>query len=155
MDKVPSFNLDHDKVRAPYVRLCDRIETLHGDLITKFDIRFTQPNVAYLDSAAMHTIEHIVAELSRDYWPGEVVDFSPMGCKTGFYLTLLGEHSTMGVAAKMEAILKRLASWDQPIPGATRRTCGNWQFHDLEKAKAAARAWVEGIEKKGYDPFIA
>lgn len=154
MFKVPSFNLDHDKVRAPYVRLCDHIETPHGDVIEKFDIRFTQPNQAYLDGRTMHTIEHIVAELSRDEFP-HVVDFSPMGCRTGFYLTLQGTHTEAEVGDGMVRMLEKLASWEGPIPGASRKTCGNWQYHDLDGAKKAARAWIDGVKAKGYGPYGA
>lgn len=153
MFKVPSFNLDHDKVRAPYVRLCDRIETPHGDVITKFDIRFTQPNKAYLDGAVMHTLEHIVAELSRDYFP-HVVDFSPMGCRTGFYLTLLGEDTEENVGKQMVKILTRVASWQDSIPGASRKTCGNWMYHDLAGARVAAQTWIDGVKKKGFSPYV-
>lgn len=39
---VESFTMDHTKVEAPFVRKCGRIEAPQGDIITKFDVRFTQ-----------------------------------------------------------------------------------------------------------------
>ena len=46
MQKVESFELDHTKVKAPFVRKCCVQQGEKGDKITKFDIRFTQPNEA-------------------------------------------------------------------------------------------------------------
>ncbi len=37
---VESFNLDHTKVKAPYVRIADRKKGVNGDLIVKYDVRF-------------------------------------------------------------------------------------------------------------------
>ena len=45
---VESFNLDHRTVSAPYVRLADRKVLPHGDVLVKYDVRFTQPNRAHL-----------------------------------------------------------------------------------------------------------
>ena len=41
---VESFNLDHTKVAAPYVRLAGTKTGAKGDEIYKYDLRFTQPN---------------------------------------------------------------------------------------------------------------
>ena len=59
-------------------------------MITKFDVRFTQPNVGHLEMQAVHSLEHLFAEHSRNH-SDRVIDFSPMGCQTGFYLILQGE----------------------------------------------------------------
>ena len=45
MEKVESFELDHRIVKAPYIRKCCLLEGEKGDKVTKFDIRFLQPNV--------------------------------------------------------------------------------------------------------------
>src|SRR5699024_7017915 len=55
---VESFNLDHTKVAAPYIRLAGTNEGQHGDTIYKFDIRFCQPNKEHMDMPALHSIEH-------------------------------------------------------------------------------------------------
>ena len=88
--KVESFNLDHTKVTAPYVRTASKKTGPRGDVVSKFDIRFTQPNKEVLSTGGMHTIEHLVAEYIRDELDG-IIDFSPMGCRTGFYLTVFGD----------------------------------------------------------------
>ena len=44
MAKVESFTLDHDAVKAPYVRVAGAETGALGDKLSKFDIRFVQPN---------------------------------------------------------------------------------------------------------------
>ena len=43
---VESFNLDHTKVKAPYIRVADKKTGANGDLIVKYDVRLKQPNQA-------------------------------------------------------------------------------------------------------------
>jgi len=86
---VESFNLDHRAVTAPYVRIADRKILPGGDTLIKYDVRFTQPNTAHLDMPAVHSIEHLSAELMRNH-TDKLIDFSPMGCQTGFYALTLG-----------------------------------------------------------------
>ena len=88
--QVDSFNLDHTKVRAPYVRLAGRYQGERGDTIQKYDLRLVQPNEAEIPTAALHTIEHLLAGYLRDELGDKIIDASPMGCRTGFYLTVLG-----------------------------------------------------------------
>ena len=57
MIKVESFELDHTKVKAPYVRKAGEDER-NGVKITKFDLRFLQPNEKEMPTGAIHTIEH-------------------------------------------------------------------------------------------------
>ena len=87
MEKVESFELDHRKVKAPYIRKCCLLNGKCGDQVTKFDIRFLQPNKEAFGTAAMHGLEHLLAHGLRDKLEG-VIDLSPMGCRTGFYLSV-------------------------------------------------------------------
>ena len=41
---VESFQLDHTKVKAPYVRYIDTETGPHGDVISNYDLRLVQPN---------------------------------------------------------------------------------------------------------------
>ncbi|MGO3610610.1 MAG: S-ribosylhomocysteine lyase, partial [Enterococcus sp.] len=41
---VESFNLDHTKVEAPYIRVADKKIGPNGDVIVKYDVRLKQPN---------------------------------------------------------------------------------------------------------------
>ena len=49
MAEVESFQLDHTKVLAPYVRLIGSETGPKGDVITNFDVRFVQPNANALE----------------------------------------------------------------------------------------------------------
>jgi len=138
MAKVESFDLDHTRVRAPYVRLAAR-----GEALTKWDLRLAQPNTA-LPTAAMHTLEHLLATYLRDHLEG-VFDISPMGCRTGFYLTVQGEPAPEAVLGAFEAALKDVLAHEGEVPGATPLSCGNYRDHDLEGAKR----WAERVLDAG------
>lgn len=139
---VESFNLDHRTVAAPYVRLADRKTLPHGDVITKFDVRFTQPNEANLEMPAVHSLEHLFAEHSRSRTDA-VVDFSPMGCQTGFYLILQGDHEPADVVDLVEGTLTDVLDATE-VPAANEVQCGWGANHSLEGAQAAARAFLAG-----------
>ena len=78
MGKVESFELDHTKVKAPYVRLITVEEGQKGDKISNFDLRLVQPNENAIPTGGLHTIEHLLAGLLRDRIDG-YIDCSPFG----------------------------------------------------------------------------
>ncbi|GHF90643.1 S-ribosylhomocysteine lyase [Deinococcus ficus] len=139
MANVESFDLDHTKVRAPYVRLAGVKTTPRGDKISKYDLRLLQPNQAAIDPAAIHTLEHLLAGYLRDHLQ-DVVDVSPMGCRTGMYMAVIGEPDEQGVLTAFQAALEDTAAHDRPIPGVSELECGNYRDHDLEAAREHARA---------------
>jgi len=150
--KVESFNLDHTAVTAPFVRLASRKYGPRGDAVSKFDVRFCQPNAEFLSTAEAHTLEHLAAEALRDEFPG-VIDFSPMGCRTGFYLTIFGEPDEAFTAERLLAVFDRVAAWDEavPIPGSRESECGNYRDHDVPGAKRRAAAWTRAIRADGFE----
>ena len=152
MAKVESFELDHTKVKAPYVRLITVEEGPKGDKISNFDLRLVQPNENAIPTGGLHTIEHLLASLLRDRMDG-VIDCSPFGCRTGFHLIMWGEHSTTEVARALRDSLKEIRddiTWDD-VPGTTIKTCGNYRDHSLFTAKEWCRdILAEGISD---DPF--
>ena len=77
-----------------------------------------------------------------------------MGCRTGFYFTIFGDHDEEYVCNHLLNVLKKVAVWDKPVPATTEQECGNYRDHDLEGAKDAADKWVKGIEKKGWNAFV-
>jgi len=137
---VESFNLDHRTVAAPYVRLADRKALPHGDVIVKYDVRFTQPNVSHLEMPTVHSVEHLFAEKSRNH-STDVIDFSPMGCQTGFYLILQGEPAYGDVLALIEATLADILEATE-VPAANEVQCGWGANHSLEGAQEAARGFL-------------
>ena len=65
MIKVESFTMDHTKVKAPFVRKCGLLTGEKGDKVSKFDLRFMQPNEAAIPTAALHALEHLLAGYLR------------------------------------------------------------------------------------------
>lgn len=149
---VDSFNLDHRKVVAPYVRVAAKKQGEKGDVVTKFDVRVCQPNKEFMNTGALHTMEHIIAEYLRDEIPC-VIDFSPMGCRTGFYLTVWGDVDEEYIANHLIPVFKKVIDWTGEIPAANEIQCGNYRDMDLEGAKKFAKKWIEGISKKGWSAF--
>lgn len=145
--RVSSFDLDHRAVRAPYVRFAGDYQGERGDVVVKFDLRLTQPNVQEIPTAPLHTIEHLLAGYLRDELPGVVlVDASPMGCRTGFYLTFLGEVAIERVLSAAERALASIAAHEGEIPGCSVERCGNYKDHSLPGAKAwAAEVLARGL----------
>ncbi len=139
--RLESFDLDHTRVRAPYVRIAGRYTGELGDRITKFDLRFVQPNKAEIPTAALHTIEHLLAGFLRDELGDVVIDASPMGCRTGFYLVAFGEPEAEAVAEALKNALTRVAAHEGDIPGCSELECGNWRDHSLP----GARAWAAEV----------
>lgn len=142
MDKVESFELDHRKVKAPYIRKCCTLNGPQGDYVTKFDIRFLQPNKEAFGTAAMHGLEHLLAYELRKNLDG-IIDFSPMGCRTGFYLIMWGEVEPQIVKDGLEKALKMVLEATE-IPAATKVECGNYKDLSLFGAKEYAK---EALEK--------
>ena len=64
---VESFNLDHTKVAAPYIRLAGTTQGASGDVIHKYDIRFCQPNKEHMEMPGLHSLEHLMAENIRNH----------------------------------------------------------------------------------------
>ena len=151
MAKVESFSLDHEAVKAPYVRIAGQEQGPNGDKVTKFDLRFVQPNQAALPTSAIHTMEHLIAAYIRDYMDN-VIDVSPMGCRTGFYMITWGdrtvEEATKAITKTLEDLVN--STWDD-VQGTERQECGNYRDHSLW----AAQEYAKEILAQGFsiDPF--
>lgn len=137
MEKVESFELDHRKVKAPYIRKCCLLDGEKGDQVTKFDIRFLQPNKEAFGTAAMHGLEHVLAHVLRDKLQG-IIDLSPMGCRTGFYLSIWGDRDPAEIKEAVEYGLKAVLEAKE-IPAANEIQCGNYKDLSLFGAKEYAK----------------
>lgn len=137
MEKIESFELDHRKIVAPFVRKCCVIKGKQGDLITKFDLRFVQPNVEDMPSGAIHTLEHLLATYLREYLD-DVIDLSPMGCRTGFYLVLWGDRDPVEIKNALEKALQDVLT-TEVVPATNEIQCGNFRDHSLFAAKEYAK----------------
>lgn len=143
MPLLDSFKVDHTKMNAPFVRIAKIMQTPKGDTISVFDLRFTVPNQYKLPEKGIHTLEHLFAGFMRDHLNAtdvEIIDISPMGCRTGFYMSLIGQPNEQRVAASwlaaMHDILKVRSQ--NEIPELNEYQCGSYQMHSLDEAKAIA-----------------
>lgn len=155
MNQVESFELDHDQVVAPYVRKAKVIAVnpeFPGCVVSKFDVRFAQPNRETLSNGALHTLEHLFATFCRED-TDELIDISPMGCRTGFYFIFAGDKDTAWVTSLVCKVLNRIVAFEGPIPGALRKECGNYREHDLEAGRSWARRFLAVPEAQLTDIF--
>jgi len=137
---VESFNLDHTKVKAPYIRVADRKEGSNGDLIVKYDLRFSQPNQEHMDMMSVHSLEHLTAEHIRNH-ADYVVDFGPMGCQTGFYLTVLNHDNYDEILDVVQKTMEDVLEADE-VPASNEQQCGWAAHHTLKGAKDVARNFL-------------
>ena len=114
-----------------------------GDTVQKYDLRLVQPNEAEIPTAALHTIEHLLAGYLRDELGDKIVDASPMGCRTGFYLTVLGAPEEAQVSKALRQALVGVSQHEGEIPGCSELECGNYRDHSLP----GAQAWAQKILK--------
>ncbi len=117
--------------------------TPKGDNITVFDLRFCVPNEEILSEKGIHTLEHLFAGFMRDHLNGhdvEIIDLSPMGCRTGFYMSLIGEPEEARVATAWSAAMQDVlnVARQEEIPELNIYQCGTAQMHSLEEAKQIA-----------------
>ncbi|MDU6412350.1 MAG: S-ribosylhomocysteine lyase [Yersiniaceae bacterium] len=144
MPLLDSFTVDHTRMAAPAVRVAKTMHTPHGDTLTVFDLRFCRPNLEVMPERGIHTLEHLFAGFMRNHLNGdgvEIIDISPMGCRTGFYMSLIGTPEEQRVAdawkAAMADVLK--VSDQRAIPELNEYQCGTYQMHSLEEAQEIAR----------------
>jgi S-ribosylhomocysteine lyase len=148
MPMLESFLVDHTKMIAPAVRKAKTMQSPSGDTITVFDLRFCRPNHETLSQEGIHTLEHLFAGLMRDHLNGkevEIIDISPMGCRTGFYMSLLGKPSKKQVAKAWEKAMKGVLTIQRKrdIPEINIYQCGTCRMHSLKEAKKIARSVLD------------
>jgi len=143
MPLLDSFTVDHTIMPAPAVRRAKGMTSPSGDAITVYDLRFYKPNVDLMDGRGIHTLEHLFAGFMRNHLNSkniEIIDLSPMGCRTGFYMSVLGAPSEKKIAKawkkSMEDVLK--VKNEAAIPELNIYQCGTYKMHSLKNAKKIA-----------------
>ena len=143
MPLLDSFTVDHTIMPAPAVRKAKTMKTPCGDKITVFDLRFYKPNIDKMSGRGIHTLEHLFAGFIREHLNGngvEIIDVSPMGCRTGFYMSLLGTPSEKRVAKAWKKAMKDVlkVKRQKDIPELNVYQCGTYKMHSLKDAKKIA-----------------
>ncbi|WP_345988838.1 S-ribosylhomocysteine lyase [Sulfurimonas sp. HSL1-2] len=150
MPLLDSFTVDHTIMPAPAVRKAKGMKTPCGDAITVFDLRFCKPNEEIMPERGIHTLEHLFAGFMRDHLNGnnvEIIDVSPMGCRTGFYMSVIGIPDEERVADAWKASMNDVLAVEhqEDIPELNLYQCGTCKMHSLDEAKAIA----SGVLEKG------
>ena len=143
MPLLDSFCVDHVKMPAPAVRVAKVMKTPKGDEITVFDLRFCKPNEAILPERGIHTLEHLFAGFMRNHLNGqgvEIIDISPMGCRTGFYMSLIGTPNEERVVNAWKAAMDDIlhVKSENDIPELNVYQCGTYKMHSLGEAHEIA-----------------
>jgi len=144
MPLLDSFKVDHTKMKAPAVRIAKTMKSKKGDDISVFDIRIHKPNEDKMTVKGIHTLEHLFAGFIREHLNNkdvEIIDCSPMGCRTGFYMSCLGTPSEKDVAKATEKAMKDVlkVKSEANIPELNLQQCGTYKMHSLKSAKKTAK----------------
>lgn len=144
MEKIASFTIDHIRLQPGiYVSRKDPIGT---EVITTFDLRMTSPNEEpVMNTAELHTIEHLGATFLRNHkefcdW---TVYFGPMGCRTGFYLLLAGDHDSRSIVPLITEMFEFIRDFKGDVPGASAKDCGNYLDMNLGMANYLAARYLK------------
>lgn len=139
MPMLDSFLVDHIEMPAPALRVAKTMKTPKGDVITVYDVRFAKPNKEIISETAMHTLEHLFAGFMRDHLSNyEIIDISPMGCRTGFYMSVIGEPKDEEVIEAWKKSMQDILNTNE-IPEANVYQCGSCYMHSLNAAKDLAK----------------
>ncbi|BAH83394.1 S-ribosylhomocysteine lyase [Candidatus Ishikawella capsulata] len=150
MPLLDSFKIDHTRMTAPAIRMAKIMHTFHGDTITVFDLRFCVPNKEIMPEKGIHTLEHLFANFMRQHLStADIIDISPMGCRTGFYMSLIGFPKEEVVLFSWKLSMKDVLNVkdQKSIPELNKYQCGSYKMHSLEEAHHIARHVLEkGIQ---------
>ena len=146
MEKITSFTIDHLKlVPGLYV---SRKDLAGEQVITTFDIRMTNPNEEpVMNTAEVHTIEHLGATFLRNHrdYASKTLYFGPMGCRTGFYLLLVGDYKSKDIVPLMKEMFAFIADFNGDVPGAAAKDCGNSLDMNLPMANYMAKRYLTEV----------
>lgn len=146
MKKIASFTVNHlDLLRGIYI---SRKDYCNNDCITTFDIRMKEPNrEPVINNAELHTMEHLGATFLRNdpALSDEIVYFGPMGCRTGFYLLMKGELTPKDVLPLIKQLFEFMANFDDEVPGAHPKDCGNYLDMNLPMARYESKKFLTEV----------
>lgn len=146
MEKIASFTVNHlTLLPGVYVSRKDHIG---AEIVTTFDIRMTRPNFEpVMNTAEVHTIEHLGATFLRNHrdYADKTVYFGPMGCRTGFYLILAGDYASEDIVGLLKEMFAFIRDYEEEVPGAAARDCGNYLDMNLPMANYLARRYYDEV----------
>ena len=155
MEKITSFTIDHILLQPGlYVSRKDKVGT---ETVTTFDLRLTSPNEEpVMNTAEMHTMEHLAATYLRNEpnWKEKVLYFGPMGCRTGFYLLLVGDYSSREALSLVHDCFGFIRDFRGEVPGASAKDCGNYLDMNLPMANYWGAKYAALLENITEDRLV-
>ncbi len=146
MKKIESFQVNHLLLkRGIYV---SRKDIVGENTVTTFDIRMKEPNnEPVINTAELHAIEHLGATFLRNHkqYDTLTVYFGPMGCRTGLYVIFKGDLKSDDVVGIIKEMFEFIMNYEDEIPGADPRSCGNYLDMNLPMAKYEAAKFYKEI----------
>jgi len=93
-------------------------------------------------------LEHLIATFVRNdkEFASRIIYFGPMGCLTGMYLIVHGQLNSREILPLLIRAFTFVTEFEGAIPGVSEIECGTYKLHDLEGAKAEARAYLEVLK---------
>lgn len=151
---IPSFQIDHTKL-LPGVYVSRQDKVGRTTFVTTYDIRVCMPNREMMQPAAVHSIEHLMADYLRNDSPlaKDVIYFGPMGCMTGFYLILKGKRESKEIVPYLISAFSNCLK-EKEVPGTTVKECGNCYFHNLSEAKVLILRLLETLKHISEDSLV-
>jgi S-ribosylhomocysteine lyase len=75
----------------------------------------------------------------------KTIYFGPMGCRTGFYLLLVGDYSSADIVPLIVEMYEFIRDFEGEVPGASPRDCGNYLDMNLNMAKYLAGHYLDTV----------
>ena len=143
---VTSFGINHDKLlRGIYV---SRKDNVGNGVLTTFDVRMKEPNrEPVMDTAVMHTLEHLMAVYFRSHpdWAEKTIYVGPMGCRTGMYVIFQGDLEPKDVWQAFVDAYQYIVDYQGEIPAAKSYMCGNYLDHNLGITQIECKTFLKEI----------
>lgn len=146
MKKITSFTIDHIRL-LPGVYV-SRKDPVGDTVVTTFDLRMTAPNrEPVMNTAEMHAIEHLAATFLRNHpqFGSKILYFGPMGCRTGFYLLMVGDYDSRDILPLMKELFAFIRDYRDEVPGACAKDCGNYLDMNLPMANYLANKYLTEV----------
>ncbi len=144
--RIESFDVDHTTLLPGiYER---KIQNLGEHVIITYDIRMFKPNrEPVMDTATIHTVEHLIATYLRIHsdYADDVIYFGPMGCRTGFYLVMAGDYPLDEIKQLLIDSFEFVCDFEGEVPGASEIECGNYLDINLPMSKYTARHYLDHV----------
>lgn len=93
-----------------------------------------------MDMMSIHSVEHLTTELIRDH-ADYIVDFGPMGCQTGFYLTVINHENYDEILDVLQKTMEDILVVTE-VSASNETLCGWATHHTLEGAQKLAKDFL-------------